>query len=45
MLALAMLICMYNNYTAVNNPYYKACFIKVVEVVVLDDVLRVYVGH
>ena len=34
-----------NDYAAANNAYYEACLVEVVEVVVLDAVLRTYVSH
>ncbi len=40
-----MLICIYNDYTAVDNPYHEACLVEVIEVAVLDTVLRMYVGY
>ena len=42
---LAILICICNYCTAVDNSYYKACLVKVVEVVVLDTVLCMHVGY
>ena len=45
LLALAMLISMCNDYTAANNAYYKAYFVEVVEVVVLDAVLCMHIGY
>ena len=38
-----MLISIYNNYYSVDNTYYKASLIKVIEVVVLDTVLCLYI--
>ena len=34
-----------NDYTVADNTYYKARFVEVVEVYILDRVLRTYVGH
>ena len=45
MLILAISICMCNNYTATDNPYYKAYLVKVIEVIVLDAVLYVYISY
>ena len=45
LLALSILISICNNYTTVDNAYYKACLVKVVEVLVLDPILCMYVGY
>ena len=42
---LAVLIYTCNYCTAVDNSYYKAYLIKVVEVVVLDTVLRTHIDY
>ena len=34
-----------NDYAAANNAYYEACLVEVVEVVVLDAILRTHVGY
>jgi len=34
-----------NDYTAVDDAYYKACLVEVVEVVVLDAILCMYIGY
>ncbi len=35
----------YNNYIVIDNTYYKACFVEIIEVCILDRVLCVYVGY
>jgi len=36
---------MHNNHTSIDNTYYKAYLVKVVEVVVLDAVLYIHIGY
>ena len=45
LLALATLISTCNDHAAANNAHYKARFVKVVEVVVLDAILCMYVSY
>ena len=45
LLASASPICMRDHYTATDDAYYKACLVEVVEVAVLDPVLRVHIGY
>jgi len=40
-----MLFSTCNNHASIDNTHYKACFIEVVEVVVLDAVLYMHVGY
>ena len=41
----ALLIGTYNNYTTADNTYYKASFIKVVEVYVVNCILCIYIVY
>ena len=34
---------LYNNYYSIDNAYYKASLIKVIEVIVLDTILYLYI--
>ena len=43
MLTLSILISIYNNYYSIDNAYYKASLVKVIEVVVLNAILCLYV--
>ena len=45
LLALATSISTYNNHATANNAHYKAYFIKIVEVVVLDAILYTHVSY
>ena len=45
LLALATLISIYNNHATANNIYYKAYLVEIVEVVVLDAILCMYIGY
>jgi len=40
-----MLISTYNDHAAANNAYYKAHLVEVVEVAVLDAVLRMHISY
>jgi len=44
LLTLATLVSIGNNYTTIDNAYYKAYFIKVVEVAVLDVIFYIHVN-
>jgi hypothetical protein len=40
-----MLISIYNDYTTINNIYYKAYLIKVIEVLILDYIFCIYISY
>ena len=45
LLTSATSICACNYHIATDNPYHEACLVEVIEVAVLDTVLRTHVGY
>ncbi len=40
-----ILICIYNNHYRTNHTYYKACFVKVIEIIIQNVIFCPYILH